>query len=356
MRKIFFTIILSFLFLVSCKEWEPLYSSIYDEPEITVPVVPEVNSTIAELKALYTGKPVKIEKDIVIKGQVISSDEAGNIYRSLYIQDETGALELKIGKTSLYSDYKLGQWIYVKCSGLSLGAYEGMLQLGIKSDSEDYETSYIDVQMIIDQKIIKGERGKPVAPVSVTEAELNAALASGSKDPLLGKYISLKGLTYGAKSGYATDKFKRVFCLIYIDPNKDKKLLSNRIFLSKETYGIDTWAMSKNNFLSHLDKGHFNSVTVADGSPITEEVKAKLKKYVSSVIVSQYFSMGNVPVQIRTSGYAKFADTQIPSSVIGNINSPAADGSSIDVTGILTVYRGAAQFTLIELGGVKVND
>lgn len=357
MRNIFFTLFLSLIFFSSCKEWEPLFSYPYYEPEITLPPPPEVNTTIAQLKALYTtpGKPVKIEQDLVIKGQVISSDEAGNIYRSLYIQDETGAIEIKIGKTSLYSDYKLGQWIYVKCDGLSLGAYEGMLQLGLESDSDKYETSYIDVQILIDQKIIKGEIGKAVKPVIVTEAELNAAV-SDNKHPLLGRYISLKGLTYGAKSSYSTDKFKRIFCLIYIDPNKDPKDNANRIFLSKETYGVDTWAMSKNNFISRLEKGDFNSAAVADGSPISEEVKAKLKKYASAVTVSQYFSIGDLPVQIRTSGYSKFADSKIPSSVIGNINSIAADGKSIDATGILTVYKGSAQFTLIDLNGVKVNN
>lgn len=358
MRNIFFTLLLSLIFFSSCKEWEPLFSYPYYEPEITLPAPPEVNTTIAQLKALYTkpGTPVKIEQDLVIKGQVISSDEAGNIYRSLYIQDETGAIEIKIGKSSLYSDYKLGQWIYVKCDGLSLGAYEGMLQLGFEDPSENYETSYIDVQMIIDQKIIKGKIDKPLSPIEVSEAQLSAAIASGGKDPLLGKFISLKGLTYGAKSSYASDKFKRIFCLIYIDPTKDKKAQSNRIFLSKETYGVKTWAMSKNNYLAHLEKGDFNSATVADGSSITQEVKDKLKKYASAVIVSQYFSMGDVPVQIRTSGYSKFADTEIDPLVIGNINSPSADGKSIDVTGILTVYRNSAQFTLIDLQGVKVNN
>ena len=66
--------------------------------------------------------------------------------------------------------------------------------------------------------------------------------------------------------------------------------------------------------------------------------------------MSQYFNMpkskGNLPIQIRSSGYAKFADTPIDQKIL--------DGAKVNVTGILTNYNGAAQFTLIDLDGVKI--
>lgn len=355
MRKIFIIILSAIGLLVSCSEWEPVTTLKYNAPEQKAQTLPEVNAKISDVKALYikTGSPVTIEKDLVIKGQVISSDQAGNIYRSLYIQDESGAIELKIGKSGLYNDYKLGQWVYVKCEGLTIGEYEGMIQLGFEDTSKKYETAYIDVQLILDQHIFRGALDAPVAPLEVSEAELKGALASNSKNPLFGRYVSFKGLTYGAKSSYSNDKFKRIFCLLYIDPNKDKKDPANRVFLSRETYGVNTWAMSKTNFINHLDKGDFN--TPEPGKTLSDEVKASLRKYATSVIVSQYFSFGETPVQIRTSGYGKFADTPIDPEVLGDPASTSADGKSIDVTGILTVYRGAAQFTLIDLSGVKVN-
>jgi hypothetical protein len=65
--------------------------------------------------------------------------------------------------------------------------------------------------------------------------------------------------------------------------------------------------------------------------------------------VSQYFKMGKTDVQVRTSGYARFADTKLPQEVL--------DGkATVTFTGILTDYKGAAQFTLIDLGGVKKAD
>ena len=71
-------------------------------------------TSIADLKALYNGKPVLVSKELkgkkfIIRGQVTTSDQVGNLYKSLYIQDETAGIEVKIGKNGLYNEYKLGQ-------------------------------------------------------------------------------------------------------------------------------------------------------------------------------------------------------------------------------------------------------
>lgn len=65
----------------------------------------------------YTGR-VEITEDYVIKGKVISSDAQGNVYRTLYLQDETGAIEVKVGKTGLYNEYKPGANRLCKDSGI----------------------------------------------------------------------------------------------------------------------------------------------------------------------------------------------------------------------------------------------
>ena len=102
------------LILLVATFFAAVYCDIYPTPDeatgVFTPVTLEVNTTIAQLKALYTkpGTPVLITDDLVIGGQVVSSDQSGNLYRSFYIQDATGAIEIKIGKSSLYSDYKLG--------------------------------------------------------------------------------------------------------------------------------------------------------------------------------------------------------------------------------------------------------
>lgn len=175
----------------ACQQWET--------PEPDAPVAMEATMTIQEFKRLYTGTPLEItDESIVIAGVVNSSDAAGNFYRSFYIQDETGGIELKIGKTGLYNDYPEGMRIYVKPKYLCLGAYGGMVQLGGISTEERYETSYIDAQALINRTIFKGEVGEPLQPEELTTA-------AQVSDAILGKLVTLKGAKYtGGDNGLKT--------------------------------------------------------------------------------------------------------------------------------------------------------
>ena len=350
MNKIFYaigTFAAALTLLASCDEWEPVFTGDYGKADVYKPVTLTPNKTIMELKSLYKNAPVKIEDGIIIGGQVISEDRSGNIYKSIYIQDATGAIEVKIGKNSLYNDYKLGQWVYVKCSGLTLGAYNGMIQLGYEDASGEYETSYLDVQYIIDTHIFRGELDTPLAPKKVAESDL-------LKEENLGCYVEIDGLKYGSVKNPKGE----IFCLIYVDSSKDKKSDSNRIFLSSTgkdykpvkdpSWGIKTWAMSKQGFISYLKSGVLDEGMLNDNSkPISDsELKSTLIKNADAYAVSQYFRMGSTDVQVRTSGYAKFADTQIDKKIL--------DGAAVNMKGIITVYKNAVQFTLIDLNGVEI--
>ncbi len=103
----------------------------FDQPEPYVPYFDGTsNTTIAELKTSYSGGLDSIQTDKIIKGIVVGNDESGNIYKKLVIQDETAGIEILLNKTNLYNTYKLGQVVYVKCQGLYLGNYGGLVQLG----------------------------------------------------------------------------------------------------------------------------------------------------------------------------------------------------------------------------------
>ena len=361
------------LALVSCQslkeEWQPVFTFDANEPPAVIPVT-EADlmaryhftefTSIKDLKSLYKSPGVEITSNIWIKGQVISSDVTGNVYRELYIQDETGGIDIKVGKSSLYSEYKLGQWIYVRCASLTLGSYNGMPQLGLDDPTGEYETSYIDLQAIIDEHVFKGAYGTPLAPTEINETQLKAALARGYHHELWGKFVTMKGLQYGAPTEYSTDNYKRIFILLYVDQYKDKKDGANRVFCSKETYGVNTWAMSKSKFLEYLDGGCFDSC-YTNGNKYMDDifdpdtgltVKQTLRNNAVAVTTSHYFHLGSTAVQIRTSGYARFCDTRIDPAIIGDPN--AKDGALIDVTGILTIYNGAAQFTLVDDPSVSV--
>lgn len=373
MKKIVILVTLALVALSSCKslkeEWEPVFTFQYkDVPaytpytEANLPDFSGTFTTIKDLKAMYSGGGIEISGNLWIKGQVISSDVTGNIYRELYIQDETGGIDVKIGKSSLYSEYSLGQWVYVRCAGLMLGAYNGMPQLGLAPDNtsaNEYETSYIDDWAIINNHIFRGVKDTPLEPVEVSEAMLKDAIAAGYTGDLWGKYVVIKGMKYG----------NEVFALVYPNPNLPHKSGNpeNRVFLADgKTWGITTWAFSKSKYVEYLQSGIWDSAEVGSGNnrygPITGKpseyltdgkvlgsfgkdadisYKEIMIKYAAANSVSQYFTLGKTSVQIRTSGYSKFCDEELDSRLI-------AGTSTCDVKGILSIYNGAAQFTLVD--------
>lgn len=81
----------------------------------------------------------------IVSGRVITSDYAGNIYKSLVIQDETAALQFSINAYSLYQKYRYGQEIVIDLTGLYAGKYMGLFQVGAKgqNSSGTEQTTYM---------------------------------------------------------------------------------------------------------------------------------------------------------------------------------------------------------------------
>lgn len=98
----------------------------------------KANTTIAEFLAMheigstdsYSHIPEDAE-DIIISGIITTSDKHGNCYKYINIEDETGAIQIKINSSTLYNKYRLGQRVFVKCNGLDLGDYRKLPQLGM---------------------------------------------------------------------------------------------------------------------------------------------------------------------------------------------------------------------------------
>lgn len=340
MKKIYCKILLLAAMIamaVSCDEFPPVHYDnpapyrIYGDEDFSdcTPV------TVKELKEMYVNSPINIEDNIYIKAQVISSDQSGNLYRTMYIQDATAGIELKMGTRNLYNDYKLGQWIYVRLKDLTLGDYNGMVGIGYRSHEDRYETSYIENQYLIDTHIFRGEIDEPAAPLLLeSDSEIR-------DEDNFGKYVRIEGLTYS----------DRLFVILYYDPDGDHQDYQNNcVFLDEESgetygnYGIDTWAISENAFQKMLDDPDFdfNGFPEVDKSRFTGPY---------SYTVSQYFKTpGGMDLQIRTSGYARFADTEIDRRIL--------DGQPFNVTGILTYYNSGSepnyQFTLLDLGGIEI--
>lgn len=129
----FFSLLVVSLLMASCNRW--------DEPELVVPVYdgPAANHTIADIKAKHTSLGSGLQDSIcrwdepfIVKAVVVSSDQGGNCYKYMTIQDETGGIEISIDRTGLYNDYPVGQTIYLDCRGLIVGDYHNKYQIGWK--------------------------------------------------------------------------------------------------------------------------------------------------------------------------------------------------------------------------------
>ncbi len=83
---------------------------------------------------------------IVVAGRVVSSDYAGNCFKYIVLQDGTGALNFSINSYNLYLNYRVGQEIVVDLTGLNMGKYRGLEQVGFPSFNSSipgYETSFM---------------------------------------------------------------------------------------------------------------------------------------------------------------------------------------------------------------------
>ena len=371
------------LALASCglkEEFQPVFTGKYPAPE------PERYwsdedfdkiTSIADLVSGYTIGQPKVLGSTVIKGTVSTTDRPGNFYKSFYIQDETGGIEIKVGKNGLYNDYLLGQTVYVDCEDLTLGMYGyksgnyggmGMAQLGFSDPSGSYETSYMEIPLLIDAHVLRGNPSElhPVTPAVITSASQlpNPKTATQATSKLIGSMVTLKGLTYG----------NEVFCLLYLDSNQDKKSYTNRVFLSSSnssdpTCGITTWAMSKEKMTEYLYSGIWDECKVGSGSTYAEDEEGNTLTvgsyrgenglYDASIngfngiertaySVSQYFKLGSTDIQIRTSGFCKFCDVEIDPDVLSG-------KATIDVTGVLTLYQGSFQLVVNNIDDITVN-
>ena len=371
------------LALSSCglkEEFQPVFTGKYPAPE------PERYwsdedfgriTSIADLVSGYTIGQPKVLTNTVIKGVVTTTDRPGNFYKSFYIQDETGGIEIKVGKNGLYNDYLLGQTVYVDCEDLTLGMYGyksgnyggmGMAQLGFSDPSGSYETSYMEIPLLIDAHVLRGNPSElhPVTPAVITSASQlpDPKTATQATNKLIGSMVTLKGLTYG----------NEVFCLLYLDSNQDKKSYTNRVFLSSSnssdpTCGITTWAMSKEKMTEYLYSGIWDECKVGSGNTYAEDEKGNTLTvgsyrgenglYDASIngfngiertaySVSQYFKLGSTDIQIRTSGFCKFCDVEIDPEVLSG-------RATIDVTGVLTLYQGSFQLVVNNIDDITVN-
>lgn len=167
----------------------------FDEPVVTGDANIVANTTIAQLKSLYTtpGTTVAVTDDLIISGIVSMDDKSGNFYQQIAIQDETGGILLRLSGNNLWTDYPVGRRIFVKAKGLYLGDYGRMIQLGGGVDMIGGGVTLL-ARNLQPEHIIKGDLNQPLEPTVVTVGQLTTDL----HDPYVNTLVKLENFEFSA--------------------------------------------------------------------------------------------------------------------------------------------------------------
>lgn len=145
--------------------------------------------TVAEVKQLYISntKFNQITDNFYVKAKVTTSDETGNLYKYLYVEDATGGIRVNINKLNLYQDarFKVGKNVIINLKNLYIGKYNGEFQLGQPNGLEIGQVAEADVYKFF------YDSNEPVTTVTATEK----TIANLTTDDV-GKWIKIKGLQF----------------------------------------------------------------------------------------------------------------------------------------------------------------
>ena len=117
-----------------------------NEPSYSLPADAQV-ITVADLRTRYAAatstEAITIEDSLFLKARIAGDDRSGNIFKSLYIQDETGGITMLVDQSGVYNDYAAGQEVFVDLKGLCISVYGNEQQIGHPSGYL-YRTPYED--------------------------------------------------------------------------------------------------------------------------------------------------------------------------------------------------------------------
>ncbi len=134
------------------------------------------NADLADIRRSFN-VATTIQEEIIVAGHVTTSDEAGNFYRTLVIEDATGALELMIGMDYLYRTYPIGSRLIVRLQGLAIDEFNGVLRVGLQPEQWDYHTtSYMSHAAVADRYIHRTPALVAPKPTTLAAGELTQRL------------------------------------------------------------------------------------------------------------------------------------------------------------------------------------
>lgn len=185
------------LFITGC-----VHDDIYDTPNLqgyecktadfyTNPQNGYTKWTLAELKNVPLSTP--ITEKAYVEAYVSSTDQSGNIYKTIYVQDApvnpTHGLTVSVDLVSTYTKFPQGSKVYIEVKDLSVTTYGGVKQLGMQTPAgtripENDVPKHIFRDCDVREEII---------PVVMTLADMNA-----QSENLIGALIQINNAEFDA--------------------------------------------------------------------------------------------------------------------------------------------------------------
>ncbi len=260
-----------------------------------------------------------VDDPLYTRGKVISSDRAGNLYKSLYLYDGASgtAIELKLTSGN-YLFHPVGQLVYVKLQGLAVGNYRGMLSIGAPSSDVTYSNDNIESAVMRAEHIFRGAQQEmtPADTLVITSANYTTALT----DAALGRLVRFEGVR--SRFGKAAWGYQNHF------PN---------YFADATSY--DVTSPGWEDIASWATWGAFRRLPLASGEGFVDTYFYGSAWFTYGDLSGSYGSYTPGNYVVRTSGYSAFRDRKIP-----------ADGTTVDLTAIYTKYtNGNGRFATYQL-------
>lgn len=158
-------------------------------------------TSIANLKEKYAavisgGKYEQLTEETRIVGVVIADDESGNFYKQIVVGDESGSIQISINANGIYACCPVGQKVVIDCTGLCIGGYGSLAQIGTPYNGSigrmDLELWQEHVRLLNEPRLWYEE----LKPLALTAETLNTL--DKAKAPLL---VVLNNVTFQDADG-----------------------------------------------------------------------------------------------------------------------------------------------------------
>lgn len=159
----------------------PTDLGVIENRNLTDLVASSTELSIQQVKDLFVAGAgaTEVTSDVYVKGYVSSSDEGGNFYKEIFIQDSpsnpTAAIKIAVDATDLFAKYNFGREVYINLKDMYVGESredDGVIAIGefmnIDGEVEPIRENAATVKML------RSAVSETIVPLSVTLSAVNA--------------------------------------------------------------------------------------------------------------------------------------------------------------------------------------